>query len=605
MKRIFIYSTIAIFISALFSSCLFVNEEVGSELLTGTIEGETVVHLGEADIINYKHEVTEDGLHQALAKMGETQLLGQIMPAQYSLRGGKEGNMPGSHAYQYQYNLQIDNYAGYLTLPQDFGGRMRSTYYNSQDFNGGAMGAFMQVQNFIVPVLNHPQIDSIPEIKAISLLIYNLAAQEVADVYGPFPYVDYKANKQEPPYVYNSLDTIYGTIVNNIDTIVAAFDYFESKPEWYKSEIQMIINQYDRVSHESGDRIEYWKRFANSLKLRMALNAVKIEPELAKKWAEEAVQSGVIEEEKQQFMLQPALLGFSHPLIEISKTWNDTRLNASFESILKSFEHPALEFLFTKNSHPIINKDDATKIFEADRDYVGLRAGIRMLSDQSYDLNFRVAYSRPSDAILQMPLFLIKLSEVLFLRAEGALHGWSMGGTAESLYTEGIEKAYMSTQLEIYDEVTWEPINFQKDIYTPNLSNYMNLEESKKANYEDPYDKNYNATSLINIGVKWNNSDDNEVKLEKIITQKYIAGYPNSYTAWTDLRRTGYPKIYSVVHDDGDGSIIKGDIIRRIPFSGTDQESTRNDIANTGVPALGGPDQQGTRLWWDYDSPNF
>lgn len=63
-------------------------------------------------------------------------------------------------------------------MPQDFGGRMQSTYYNSQDFNGGAMGSFMEMKNFIVPNVNHPQIDSIPEIKAISLLIYDISAQE-------------------------------------------------------------------------------------------------------------------------------------------------------------------------------------------------------------------------------------------------------------------------------------------------------------------------------------------------------------------------------------------------------------------------------------------
>ena len=67
--------------------------------------------------------------------------------------------------------------------------------------------------------------------------------------------------------------------------------------------------------------------------------------------------------------------------------------------------------------------------------------------------------------------------------------------------------------------------------------------------------------------MKWNDSDDNETKLEKIITQKYIAIFPYSYEAWTDIRRTGYPKIFPVLNPNlGDGSLSDGDLIRRLPL---------------------------------------
>ncbi len=605
MNKILKQSLLALLFTFTLSSCLFVNEELGSEFLTGTIEGETVVHLGNADRIDFRHEVTEEGLATALGKMNQTGLLGQLLPGQYALRGGKQGDMPGPHAYQYQFNLQIDNYAGYLCLPQDFGGRMKSTYYDSEDFNGGAMGSFMEMQNFIVPVLNHPEIDSIPEIKAMALLIYNISAQEVADIYGAFPYVDYKANKQDPPYEYNSLELIYGTIVNNIDTIVACFDHFETKPVWYKSQINNIVARNDVLSPHADSRIAGWKRFANSLKLRLATNMVKVEPTLAQKWAEEAVASGVIETPEQQFKISPMEIGFSHPLNEISNSWHDTRLNASLEVILKAYEHPILPFLFTKNSHPIIDEKDESKVCDTDSLYVGLRSGIRMLSGQSYDVNFRSAYSRLSSAILNMSLFVMKLSEVDFMRAEGALHGWNMGGTAEYFYTKGIENAYAGSDLNYLDEMTWDFILFSDDVYEPFLTEYLNIEKAKEIEYIDPANSKHNAKGLVEVGVKWNNSDSNEEKLEKIITQKYIAGFPNSFTAWTDLRRTGYPRIFPVINDDGDGSIAFKDIIRRIPFSGKDQESTRIDIETTGIEALGGDDKQGTRLWWDLDITNF
>lgn len=606
MKKIILYSFTAIFMAVALSSCLFVNDPVGSEFTDGTIKGESTVHLGKADSINFRKQTTEAGFDFALAEMNKVQLLGQLITAQFSLCGGKDGNPPGAHAYQFKFSLETDNYAGYLCLPQNFGGQMVSTYYNSESFNGGVLGSFMYVKNYLVPILNHPQIDSIPEIKSLALLIYNAAAQEAVDAYGPFPYADYKANKQGHPFVYNQTDTIYSTIVTNIDTIVACFQHYANRPAWYKTKVNALLSQYDKLSPFGGNKMENWVRYANSLKLRLAMNAAKVNPTLAREWAESAVQSGVIEMPSQQFSIAPKVIGFQHPLVEISNSWNDTRLNASFETILKQYKHPVLSFLFTKNSHQIINENNNAKICAADSMYVGLRSGIRMLPGQSFDANFRAAYSKVSDAIQDMPLFIMKLSEVQFLRAEGALRGWNMGGTAESFYNNGIENAYADTELALMNESTgWEPVDFESNYYKANLSEYMNIETAKNIKYVDPANEENDIQSLVKVGVKWSNSDNNETKLEKIITQKYIAGFPYSFTAWTDLRRTGYPRIFPVLNDDGDGSILPGDIIRRIPFTDTDQEAVRNDIMSTGLKALGGPDKQGTRIWWDVDAPNF
>ena len=111
--------------------------------------------------------------------------------------------------------------------------------------------------------------------------------------------------------------------------------------------------------------------------------------------------------------------------------------------------------------------------------------------------------------------------------------------------------------------------------------------------------------SVTTIGVKWNDADDLETRLEKIITQKYLALFPLSTEAWTELRRTGYPKLFPVLNtDDGDGSIEQGDMIRRIPWVPTDPVAA-GMVDASGISALGGADEQATRLWWDVDAPNF
>ena len=61
--------------------------------------------------------------------------------------------------------------------------------------------------------LNRPQIDSVPELKAIGLLIFDYSAQEMVDVYGSVPYGDFLANKMEAPFTFDPGSKIYETII--------------------------------------------------------------------------------------------------------------------------------------------------------------------------------------------------------------------------------------------------------------------------------------------------------------------------------------------------------------------------------------------------------
>lgn len=141
--------------------------------------------------------------------------------------------------------------------------------------------------------------------------------------------------------------------------------------------------------------------------------------------------------------------------------------------------------------------------------------------------------------------------------------------------------------------------------YATKLPEYKSLDTPVAYVYEDPMDDANNMVSVTKIGVKWNEGDDLETKLEKIITQKYISLFPYSYEAWSELRRTGYPKLFPVLNvEDGDRSLKQGDLLRRMPYPG-DTDAIKQDINDTGLKALGGSDVQATRLWWDIDKPNF
>ena len=547
---------------------------------------------------NYNRDITRKEIEEAIDHFRQNRYLNQCTAGVFMMRGGKEGATPGAHAYQRQYSFGTDLYAQYFTIPhKDFMyGSHTSTYDVSAEFNNTPLGSYNMVKGAFMPALNDTMINCIPEIKAILLLYYCISAQENADLSGPYSYVDDVLNKPNTTK-YDGLKSIYYNIVNSLDNIIACLENYETRPEWYKETIQEIIMEKFATGYNLlvGDMsLDSYIKLANSLKLRMAMHIVKVEPETAQRWAEEAVAGGVIEDIYDQHGVFPMIWGFTHPLVDIANSWGDLRLCASFESLMMSLDHPYSKYLFEKNAYDIPNKN-GIDVLKAGTRICGIRAGILVGDGQTYALNKHLCYSSISTEALargRCPLYFIKWAEVDFLRAEGALRGWNMGGTAQEFYERGIMNAYIE-----------DPMSSSK--YLDYVSEYMQREEPIAYVNVDPMGDGEPWPSVTKIGVKWNDTDDKETKLEKIITQKYLALFPLSTEAWTELRRTGYPKLFPVLNtNDGDGSIKQGDMIRRIPWAPKD-ETTKNIIETSGIKALGGPDEQATRLWWDVDKANF
>lgn len=572
--------------------------------------------------IDYKKEISGEELKQAVKDM-RTQL-GSALNAVYSMRGGKEGGPPQAHAYQFAYNLGPDSYVQYFCVPHyDFpyaNFTLRSTYDLCKGCLDGPGVSFRAMKYDMVPTLNAEKIDYMPEIKAIYLMLFNYSAIENVDLFGPMPYNDHKNYVEESPFVYERVKDIYYQAKADIDAAIECFKYYKDhRSDTYKKQIGSAIKtRVQLLSSDYADPsdLSVWIRFANSLKLRMAIHMSKVEPATAKQWAEEAVAGGVIENEADEIGLFPYLFGVSHPLIEIMG-WNDIVMGASFINMLQNLDHPYMKYLFTKNSIALekskqaVSGTSAPAVTPKGSVYVGMRNGVTPGIDQTADANPYVGYSmldRTYFAECNPPLYLMKVSEVNFLRAEGALRGWNMGGTAQSFYEQGIRTAYL------------EDRNSPRKEYVNYVDDYLNVVAPKGIAYVDPQGLTPDMPSVTKIGVKWNEGDSKETKLEKIITQKYIASFPYSYESWVDLRRTGYPKLFPILNTEhSDGTIKPGDpkvqtadnIMRRIPWVPGDPQ-TKEDINDTGIPALSedtnnkpATDTQMQRLWWDVDAPNF
>ena len=610
MKKFLIYAGALAFSALTMQSCLDFDDP-GDELGFGSIQLENpnsvAISRTGVDSINYRFQLENEAQLKAITTSLNT-VISQAMSTQFCIRGGKGNELPGAHAYQYQYtNGGPDLYAQYFVVPHydfEFGPQLTSSY-DLSDYRGSAAGAYTMAKNAVMPLLHHASVDSVPEVKAMGLLLYSLAAQEAVDISGAITYLEDKQNLEDVR-TYNDIRTVYYGIVDNLDTIVACLKNFENRPEWYKKNLfarrGLIKTTFTKSIitnlNTDYDLIDLYIRMANSLKLRMAMNIVKVEPETAKKWAEEAVASGVVEAANQQSGLSKSTAGAAvdHPLATLAtEDWQDAKLCASLECVLKSYNHPYLQYMFKKNDGAIVNKNTGV-VTEPNTTVCGIRAGVKVGKGKLGDMNNHIYYSMLNKEVIKScPLYYFKWSEVDFLRAEGAVRGWNMGGSAEFFYNRAIDNACAEL-----------PGNFNP-IYTDAMEEYKNLEAPIAYTNVDPIGDGEDWESLTKVGVKWNDSDTPEVKLEKIITQKYIAMFPLSTVAWTDLRRTGYPKLFPVQNaNDGDGTLKDGDIIRRIPWVPTEPISIEM-VNNSGIQALGNgaTDTQAQRLWWDVDVANF
>lgn len=615
-SKIFVYAALALSAFGM-QSCLDYDTP-GDEFNANQTVVPPVISSGKADVIDYEKVISDEGVAEAIMALDDN-----IRTAQtgvYGIRGGKDGGAPVAHAYQFCYTLGPDNYVQYFCVPHyDFpysNFTLRSTYDMCKGSIGGPGSGFSSAKLYIAPLLNTEKIDSVPELKAIFLTLFNYSAIENADLFGPMPYEEFKALRDKSPFKYNDVRTIYYGVKKNLDDAIACLKYYkDNRSEAYKQELANVMYSYLTIVNDpyskTWEDMEPWIRFANSLKLRMAIHMSGIEPETAKTWAEEAVRDGVITDVDNEVAIYPVFSGKDHPLVEITG-WSDAVMGASFLNLLENLDHPYMKYLFTKNSVGLAKSPQAVEgsscpaTTPANSVYVGMRDGVAPGEGQAAANNPYCGYSMLDKAYLaqtQAPLFLMKCSEVYFLLAEGALRGWNMGGTAKQFYEQGIRNASLESR------------SFTGNKYNELVDDYLNVEAPKGIAYVDPQGLTPDMPSVTKIGVKWNEGDSPEVKLEKIITQKYIASFPYSYESWVDLRRVGYPKLFPILGvADSDGTIKAGDskvqtkenIMRRIPWA-SDDPQTKEDIANTGLPALGegATDTQGQHLWWDNGASNF
>ena len=478
------------------------------------------------------------------------------------------------HKYQYYRANSIDNYAGYWTTSKGtftFGGPLPTLYTYPNDYLGGPMDNQIFTQS--VNAIFHATELGKPEWRAVGLIIQAYSAHEIVDFYGAAPFTDWRNVNRIPPLTYEKGADIYDIIFKDLDEAITILK--ERQPS--KAELEKIEDPNKTISYGDWRR---WVKFANSIKLRMAMNIVKYDVGKAQQKAEEAVadEIGVLTLNDDKDIAYYPTSEISCCLWRICNEWHDLRLGASLENILKHFGNPLLTRWFDTNAYPIKDKNSGVA---APIDVYGMRPGINMRNNNTTgkDKGGYGPFATLTDEFKYMHQSFFKRTECLLLRAEGALRGWNMGGTAKDFYEAGIRLALEENG--VTDQNT--------------INEYINRTEVKDVDYKDPLNEIHNIKGRVKVDVKWNDADSDELKLEKIITQKYIANFPMSAEAWPTFRRTGYPRLFPVFLNNMPGVDTELQL-RRIPLVETSNNTL--EIASL-VEALGGPNNGGTRVFWD------
>jgi hypothetical protein len=305
---------------------------------------------------------------------------------------------------------------------------------------------------------NQTAIADIMQVYTFSILV---------NTFGDVPYteaLDY--NNLFPKY--DDAKTIYDDLFKRLDEDIAALDPASAG---FPAAADLVY----------GGSVAKWIKFANALKIRLAMTIADADEAKAKAAVEQADANAFTSATDNALILYAPGTPNTNPLWEDliqSKRQDFIAANALVET-MKSLNDPRLSTYYKPNESG---------------QYVGGTVG----GQNAYPL-----FAKPGTKLEdpELPGVLLSYSEIEFYRAEAKERGFSIAGTAAEHYNNAIKASI----------IYWGGTNAQADAY------------------------------LAQPGVAYNTAPGNYK--QKIGTQKWIALYNRPFEAWTEVRRLDYPKL--------------------------------------------------------------
>lgn len=384
------------------------------------------------------------------------------------------------------------------------------------------------------------------------LRVYTM--QMVASLQGPLPYS--KVANGDFYVAYDDEKTAWHAMFDDLDAAIAEIQSAAISGS-------MPLATVDRIYNGDNNK---WLKFANTLKLRMAMRLSNVEPDFAREKAAEAIEAGVMTATGDS--AYDNLNGrYPNGFYQISTGWGsyEVKANACIVSYMNGYNDPRREKYFTRQTEK-----------EGSGDYVGVRSGIAGVLPASYQNYSGLIYESADKKTAPMPIMLA--AEAAFLRAEYELR-WGDKSQAGQWYEQGVRLSF-------------------EEWGASGADTYLADEVSIPAGFTDINDSGYNCTNKSKVTIKWDSSANFDQMLERIITQKWIAGFPNGLEAWCDFRRTGYPYIFPPFNNLSAQGVDSERGQRRLRFSQSEYTNNGANVAAAVQLLSSQTDSDNTELWW-------
>ena len=303
--------------------------------------------------------------------------------------------------------------------------------------------------------------------KAIVDIHMAYAYSVLVDTFGNVPYTESNNIESNPLPKYDDAKTIYKDLISRLTADVAA--------------LSTSAGSFGAADLVNGGSAAKWKKFANSLRLRLAVNIYDAEPTYAATEIVAAVTAGTIASNSDNIKL--AYLG-AQP--------NANPLYVDLVATGRNDFVPA---------NTLVNKMNALSDPRSPK-YFDLNTGATTYSGGIYGAGNTYANYSKINANLKAPAYpgtIFDYAEVEFLLAEAAAKGVAVGGTAETHYNAGITASMESWGVASADIATYLA---RTDVaYTTATGTYK----------------------------------------QKIGEQAWLALYNRGFEAWTSYRRLDFP----------------------------------------------------------------
>gem|GEM_PF-17461 len=415
---------------------------------------------------------------------------------------------------------------------------------------------------------------------SIALIYKVFVIHQITDLLGPVPYT--KIGSGETSVPYESQKDVYYKMFEDLTSAIASLT-----TELQNNPALNVFGAGDMIYNGNAAK---WLRFANSLRLRLAIRISNIDPDKAKLEAEAAAAGLTLETNADDALCAVTSWvaigsGAEGNGMPRSESFFVVAMSTTMESYMVGYNDPRLSEYWS----PVVKDPsfDGVGYLAEFSSNLGGYHGMTNGYDNEWLPYFR-AHSKFGPRFrdgnqLITPINIMNTAETYFLKAEGAWRGWNMGGgTAQSYYEKGIEISIKQWRGEAFSSTE--------------ISNYINSTATPVAPDNHPY---YDP-AVSDLTIKF--SADRDTQYEQILTQKWLALYPICPEAFAEYRRTRLPKIYAKKHSANPNiNLATGQIVTRFPFPLNELLAQPDEIAKA-IVLLGGPDLESTPVWWDVNT---